>query len=40
MTGKTITPANLGTRESFADIAATVLDYLNVPNDGHGTSML
>lgn len=40
MTGKHIVPANLGTRESFADIAATVLDYFEIPNDGHGTSML
>ena len=29
--GKTICPVNLGTRESFADIAATVADLLGVP---------
>lgn len=40
MTGKHIVPVNLGTRESFADIAATVLDYFEIPNDGNGTSML
>lgn len=31
---------NLGTRDSFADIAATVLDYLGVSGDVAGTSML
>lgn len=40
MVGKPITPANLGTRESFADIAATVLAYFGIPYDGHGSSML
>ena len=29
--GKSIKPVNLGTRETFADIAATVAAYLNVP---------
>lgn len=31
--------ANLGTRESFADIAATILDIFNVENNTDGTSM-
>lgn len=30
---------NLGTRETFADIAATVLDLLGVPNNTDGTSL-
>lgn len=30
---------NLGTRESFADIAATILDIFNVENNTDGTSM-
>jgi phosphopentomutase len=30
---------NLGTRETFADIAATVLDLLHVENNTDGTSM-
>ena len=34
MYGKTVTPRNLGTRKTFADIAATVLDYLGVEADG------
>lgn len=32
--------ANLGTRPTFADISATVLDYLNTGNNGTGHSML
>lgn len=40
MYGKPVMPANLGTRESFADIAATVLSYFGIPNGGHGSSML
>lgn len=41
MYGKTVKPQNLGTRETFADIAATVLDYLEVPETTTaGTSML
>ena len=31
---------NLGTRETFADIAATILDYLEVPAGKNGNSML
>ena len=34
MYGKGITPENLGTRKTFADIAATVLDYLSLPANG------
>ncbi len=34
--GKNIRPVNLGTRESFADIAATVADYLEIPFECDG----
>ena len=34
MYGKGITSENLGTRKTFADIAATALDYLGLPIDG------
>ena len=37
---KGITPKNLGTRQSFADIAATVLAYLQVEADGLAGSPL
>lgn len=40
MYGKNIKPSNLGTREGFADIAATVLDYLDIEKKVSGTSML
>ena len=40
MYGKTIKPENLGTREGFADIAATVLDYFNIEQKVAGKSML
>jgi phosphopentomutase len=40
MYGRQIEPANLGTRETFADIGATVLDYLGVSGDIAGESML
>lgn len=40
MYGKKITPVNYGTRESFSDIGATVLDYLGIPSKISGTSML
>ena len=36
--GKTVRPVNLGTRDSFADIAATVADLLGVPFDTPGKS--
>ena len=36
--GKRVKPVNLGTRASFADIAATVADYLGIPLDTPGTS--
>lgn len=39
MYGKNIKPVNYGTRETFADIAATVLDYLGVDKQVSGTSM-
>ncbi len=38
--GKNIKPQNLGTRSSFADIGATVADYLGVPYGGKGESVL
>lgn len=40
MYGKKIKPQNLGTRETFADIAATVLDYFDLEKPFDGTSML
>jgi phosphopentomutase len=40
MYGKGITPANLGTRDTFADIGATVLDYFGIRPAFAGTSML
>ena len=40
MYGKHIKPINYGTRDTFADIAATVLDYLGVSGDVDGTSLL
>ena len=36
--GKQVKPVNLGTRKSFADIAATVADLLNIPLDTPGKS--
>ena len=36
--GKQVKPVNLGTRASFADIAATVAEMLNVPLDTPGVS--
>ena len=36
--GKQVKPVNLGTRESFADIAATVTELLGVPYDTPGKS--
>ena len=39
--GHGMTPKNLGTRETFADIAATVLDFFGLPADGlSGDSLL
>lgn len=38
--GKKIAPENLGTRESFADIAATALDFLGLSERLAGESML
>lgn len=40
MYGKGVKPENLGTRDSFADIAATVLDYLGIEQKVAGSSML
>ena len=36
--GKAVKPVNLGTRKSFADIAATVTELLNVPYETPGKS--
>lgn len=40
MYGKNIKPVNYGTRDTFADIAATVLDYLDIPDRVEGDSLL
>lgn len=40
MYSKNITPKNLGTRKTFADMGATVLDYLEVPSTIAGDSVL
>lgn len=40
MYGESVKPVNYGTRETFADIAATVLDYLGVEQRTSGTSFL
>ena len=40
MYGKAVSPANLGTRDTFADIGATVLDYFGIKPEFAGTSML
>ncbi len=40
MYGKNVTPENLGTRDSFADIGATVLNYLGVEGQMKGKGML
>lgn len=38
--GKQVKPVNLGTRKSFADIAATVADYFKIPFDCDGESFI
>ncbi|MCH5260190.1 MAG: phosphopentomutase [Lachnospiraceae bacterium] len=40
MYGKSVNPVNLGTRDTFADIGATVLDYFGIKPEFAGTSML
>ena len=40
MYGPKVAPKNLGTRDTFADIAATVLDYHGIKPEFTGTSML
>ncbi len=40
MYGPKVAPKNLGTRDTFADIAATVLDYHGIKPEFAGTSML
>lgn len=38
--GNRVAPVNMGTRPTFADIAATIADYLSVPYSGAGESLL
>lgn len=40
MYGEGVEPANLGTRNTFADIGATVLDYFDIKPEFSGTSMI
>lgn len=40
MYGKKVKPGNLGTRKTFADIGATVLQYFSVAPQFHGEAML
>jgi phosphopentomutase len=40
MYGKKISPKNLGTRSTFADIGATILDYFDIAPQISGSSML
>lgn len=40
MYGKKIVPTNYGTRGTFSDIGATVLDYLDITGDIEGVSLL
>ncbi|WP_026527495.1 phosphopentomutase [Butyrivibrio sp. VCD2006] len=40
MYGKNVKPGNRGTRSTFADIGATVLDYFGIKPEFEGTSML
>lgn len=40
MYGRNVTSGNLGTRETFADIGATVLSYFGIKPEFAGTSML
>lgn len=40
MYGKNVTPQNFGTKSTFADIGATVIDYLDVKGNIKGTSLL
>ncbi|MDD3368423.1 MAG: phosphopentomutase [Lachnospiraceae bacterium] len=40
MYGGHVKPENLHTRDTFADIGATVLDYFGIKPEFHGTSML
>lgn len=40
MYGKKIEPKNLGTRDTFADIAVTILDYFGIKPEFDGASMI
>lgn len=40
MCGRNVNPGNLGTRETFADVGATVLDYFGIRPAFEGKSML
>lgn len=39
MYGRKLAPKNLGTRETFADIGATVLQYFEIDPDSHGAQI-
>ena len=39
MCGRNLASGNIGTRSSFADIGATILDYFNVPQQISGKSI-
>lgn len=40
MYGNSVKPRNLGTRETFSDIAKTIAQYINIDNNLDGTNML
>lgn len=40
MFGKNINPGNLGTKDTFADIAATIQDYFDIPVKTDGKSLI
>ena len=40
MAGPSVVPGNLGTRKTFADIGATVLDWFGIAPEFEGKSML
>jgi phosphopentomutase len=40
VTGRGVSPVDLGTRETFADLGQTLAHAFNVPRLSHGTSFL
>lgn len=38
--GKNLKPGDIGTRQTFSDLAKTIAEYLDIPNDLKGTSFL